>query len=260
MNGIAVHGGLIPYGGTFLVFSDYARGAIRLSALMGARVVYVMTHDSIGLGEDGPTHQPIEHLISLRAIPGLLVLRPADAVETAESLGGRADRRWPVAAGAVAAEPADDAHHAHDGEHQRARRLRDRGGVRQAGADDPRHRLRGAACRRGAREAGGRGRADGGRVAAELGAVREAGHRRTAPQVLGTAPRIAVEAASPLGWTRYVDSEDDVLAMRGFGASAPAKDLNELFGFTPDSLVRLARTKLAQTARHGGNAGGSRRV
>src|SRR3546814_52584 len=84
MNGIALHGGLIPYGGTFLVFSDYCRPAIRLSALMQARVVWVMTHDSIGLGEDGPTHQPIEHLASLRAIPNLLVMRPADAVETAE--------------------------------------------------------------------------------------------------------------------------------------------------------------------------------
>ena len=84
MNGIAAHGGLIPYGGTFLTFSDYCRPAIRLSALMGVGVIYVMTHDSIGLGEDGPTHQPVEHLAALRAIPGLYVFRPADAVETAE--------------------------------------------------------------------------------------------------------------------------------------------------------------------------------
>src|SRR4051794_11105938 len=84
MNGMALHGGVVPYGGTFLVFTDYARPAIRLSALQNARVIYVMTHDSIGLGEDGPTHQPIEHLQSLRAIPQLEVYRPADAVETAE--------------------------------------------------------------------------------------------------------------------------------------------------------------------------------
>ena len=84
MNGIALHKGLIPYGGTFLVFTDYARPAIRLSAIMEQRVIYVMTHDSIGLGEDGPTHQPVEHLAALRAIPNLLVLRPADAVETLE--------------------------------------------------------------------------------------------------------------------------------------------------------------------------------
>ncbi len=85
MNGIALHGGFIPYGGTFLVFADYSRPAIRLAALMGVRVIYVMTHDSIGLGEDGPTHQPVEHLASLRAIPNLLVFRPADAIETAEA-------------------------------------------------------------------------------------------------------------------------------------------------------------------------------
>src|SRR5207248_9805594 len=84
MNGMALHGGLIPYSGTFLVFSDYCRPAIRLSALMRQRVIYVMTHDSIGLGEDGPTHQPVEHLAALRAIPNLLVMRPCDTVETAE--------------------------------------------------------------------------------------------------------------------------------------------------------------------------------
>ncbi len=84
MNGVALHGGLIPYGGTFMVFTDYARPSIRLSALMEQRVIYVMTHDSIGLGEDGPTHQPVEHLSALRAIPNLLVFRPADAMETAE--------------------------------------------------------------------------------------------------------------------------------------------------------------------------------
>jgi len=84
MNGIALHGGLVPYGGTFLTFSDYARPSIRLAAFMGVRVVYVMTHDSIGLGEDGPTHQPVEHLAALRAMPGLNVYRPADPVETAE--------------------------------------------------------------------------------------------------------------------------------------------------------------------------------
>ena len=85
MNGIALHGGFIPYGGTFLVFADYSRPAIRLAALMGVRVIHVLTHDSIGLGEDGPTHQPVEHLAALRAIPNLLVFRPADAVETAEA-------------------------------------------------------------------------------------------------------------------------------------------------------------------------------
>ena len=98
MNGLALHGGFVPYGGTFLVFSDYARGSIRLSAIMGLRVLYVLTHDSIGVGEDGPTHQPIEHLAMLRATPNLYVFRPADAVETAEAYeAALAARRTPSA-------------------------------------------------------------------------------------------------------------------------------------------------------------------
>ena len=111
MNGMALHGGVIPYSGTFLVFSDYCRPAIRLAALMGMRVIYVMTHDSIGLGEDGPTHQPVEHLARLRAIPNLLVFRPADAVETAEcwelALRAQEAAEHPCA---HAPEPADRAH------------------------------------------------------------------------------------------------------------------------------------------------------
>ena len=107
MNGMALHGGIIPYSGTFLVFSDYCRPAIRLAALMGQRVIHVMTHDSIGLGEDGPTHQPVEHLAALRAIPNLKVFRPCDAVETVEcwQLALESQRR-PERAGADAAEPA----------------------------------------------------------------------------------------------------------------------------------------------------------
>ena len=110
MNGMALHGGVIPYGGTFLVFTDYARPAIRLSALQNARVIYVMTHDSIGLGEDGPTHQPIEHLQSLRAMPQLDVYRPADAVETAECWALALGERRPVDLGANAAKSASGTH------------------------------------------------------------------------------------------------------------------------------------------------------
>ena len=108
MNGIALHGGFIPYGGTFLSFADYSRPAIRLAALMGMRVIHVMTHDSIGLGEDGPTHQPVEHLASLRAIPNLLVFRPGDADRDRRGLGLRAaGARQPVGAVPVAAGAAD---------------------------------------------------------------------------------------------------------------------------------------------------------
>ena len=110
MNGIAVHGGVVPYGGTFLCFADYARGAMRLSAQMGARVIYVLTHDSIGLGEDGPTHQPVEHLAMLRATPNLNVFRPGRHGRDGGGLGAGADQpRHAVGAGADPAEPADGA-------------------------------------------------------------------------------------------------------------------------------------------------------
>ena len=124
MNGIALHGGFRPYGGTFLAFADYARPAIRLSALMGVPTVFVMTHDSIGLGEDGPTHQPVEHLASLRAIPNLTVIRPADAVETAEAWEiAMAATDGPVLLVPVAAEPADGARRERRREPDRAGRL-----------------------------------------------------------------------------------------------------------------------------------------
>ena len=124
MNGMALHGGVIPYGGTFLVFSDYCRPAIRLAALMGNRVIFVMTHDSIGLGEDGPTHQPVEQLAALRAIPNLLVFRPADAMETAEcwQLVLERDER-PERDRPDPPEPARGAHGIHRGESLRPRRL-----------------------------------------------------------------------------------------------------------------------------------------
>ena len=111
MNGMAVHGGLIPYSGTFLAFADYSRAAIRLGALMGVRVIHVMTHDSIGLGEDGPTHQPVEHLAALRAMPNLLVFRPADAVETAECWkAALMEQKTPSVHGALAPEDRRGAH------------------------------------------------------------------------------------------------------------------------------------------------------
>ncbi|MCS6878138.1 MAG: transketolase [Geminicoccaceae bacterium] len=244
MNGIALHGGFVPYGGTFLVFSDYARNAIRLSAMMGLRVVYVLTHDSIGLGEDGPTHQPVEHLASLRAIPDLLVFRPADAVETAEC--------WEVALAQknrpsvlaltrqnvppVRTEPV-------------AENLCARGGYVLAEANGERALtiLATGSEVQLALEAKARLEARGVPVAVvslpcfELFDVQDPDYRRA---VLGTAPRIAVEAAVPFGWTRYVAGEEDVVGMRGFGASAPGAALFRHFGVTADALVRLAERKL----------------
>ncbi|MDW8444926.1 MAG: transketolase [Acetobacteraceae bacterium] len=250
MNGIALHRGFVPYGGTFLVFSDYARNAIRLSAMMRLRVVYVMTHDSIGLGEDGPTHQPIEHLASLRAMPGLLVFRPADAVETAEcweaaltgpempSVLALTRQNLPT----LRVQPA-------------AENLCARGGYVLAEAEGGPRALTILATGSEvalAVEARKALQSDGIPVAVVSLPCFELFDRQSAEYraaVLGAAPRIAVEAASPFGWTRYVASEDDVLGISTFGASAPGPELFRHFGFTVDALVRLAKERLARTHR-----------
>ena len=143
MNGIALHGGFIPYGGTFLIFSDYARGAIRLSALMGVRVIYVLTHDSIGLGEDGPTHQPVEICASLRALPNMLVFRPCDAVETAESWAAAlAETAAPSVARPQPPGADDPARRGFDGEPDRQGAYVLREAEATARRDHARHRLR----------------------------------------------------------------------------------------------------------------------
>ena len=198
MNGIALHGGFIPYGGTFLCFADYARGAMRLSALMGQRVIYVMTHDSIGLGEDGPTHQPVEHLAMLRATPNLNVFRPADIVETAECWELALKSERPAErAGAVAPEPADAAAGAYRRKPFGARRLPAARAGRAPRRDADRHRL-GSRDRRVA--AAERLQTEHGIAAAvvsmpcwELFEEQDAEYRRA---VLGSAPRVAVEAAA----------------------------------------------------------------
>ena len=182
MNGIAVHGGVVPYGGTFLVFSDYARGAMRLSALMGARVIYVLTHDSIGLGEDGPTHQPVEHLAMLRATPNLNVFRPADTIETAEAWElALTNARDALGAGADAAEPADGPDPAHPAEPDGAGAyvLAEAEGRRRAILH--RHRLGGGDRARRARHPAGQGDRHAGGLDAVLGALRGAG-REVPPQ------------------------------------------------------------------------------
>ncbi len=245
MNGIALHKGLVPYGGTFLVFSDYCRNSIRLSALMGLRVVYVMTHDSIGLGEDGPTHQPVEHLASLRAIPNLLVFRPADAVETAEC--------WEIALGcrtvpsvlaltrqnlpAMRTEPSE-ANLCAKGGYVLAEAT---GGARELTILATGSEVHLAIEARQRLEARGVPTAVVSLPCFELFDAQPPAYRAA---VLGTAPRIAIEAASPFGWARYVASEEDVVAVRGFGASAPAADLFRHYGITADALVRSAERKL----------------
>ncbi len=245
MNGMALHRGLIPYGGTFLVFSDYCRNAIRLSAMMGLRVIYVLTHDSIGLGEDGPTHQPIEHLASLRAMPGLLVFRPADAVETAECWEAALAEMGTPSVLALSRQALPALRLEHSGENLCAR-----GAYVLAEASGPRamtllatgSEVQIAMAAREMLEAEGRPTAVVSMPCFELFERQDEAYRAN---ILGDAPRLAVEAASPFGWTRYVRSEADVLGIRGFGASAPAPELYRHFGITADALTAMARRRLS---------------
>ena len=241
MNGIALHGGLIPYGGTFLAFADYSRPAIRLGALMAVPVVHVMTHDSIGLGEDGPTHQPVEQVASLRAIPNLLVFRPADAVETAEA--------WEIALTApktpsvlclsrqnlptLRLDPSDD-----NLARQGAYVLRETRGTRDvtliATGSEVEIALAAADLLAG----------QGVRAAIvsapcfELFAERPEAERA---KVLGAAPRIGIEALIRQGWDGlFLRPGDGFIGMTGFGASAPAPALYQHFGITAERAADLA--------------------
>jgi transketolase len=244
MNGIALHKGLVPYGGTFLVFSDYARHAIRLSALMGLRVIYVLTHDSIGLGEDGPTHQPVEHLASLRAMPNLDVYRPADAVETAECWALALTRRDGPSVLALSRQTLPAVRTVHS-----TGNLSERGAYILADATGKRAVTILATGSEVQIALDAKTRLDD--LGFPTAVVSMPCQERFEQQpedyranVLGSAPRLAIEAASPFGWTRYVKSEDDVVGMAGFGASAPAEDLYQHFGITAEALVERALLKI----------------
>ena len=244
MNGIALHGGAIPYGGTFLVFTDYCRPSIRLSALMKQRVVYVMTHDSIGLGEDGPTHQPVEHLAALRAIPNLLVFRPGDAVETAEA--------WQCALSAHD-RPSVLALSRQGLEQFRLGEMTDnltaRGAYVAAGAGGARQvTIMASGSEVGialaARQALAADGIDAAVVSApclELFAEQDAATRAA---VLGESPRIAVEAAIRQPWDRLLRDGDAFIGMDGFGASGPAGDLYAHFGITAEAVAAQARAMI----------------
>ena len=248
MNGMALHGGIIPYSGTFLVFSDYCRPAIRLAALMGKRVIHVMTHDSIGLGEDGPTHQPVEQLAALRAIPNLLVFRPCDAVETAEC--------W-----------------------QLALEAKNRPSVlaltRQNLPQLSQNFLKTNRCAAGAYEiAAAEGNAQvslfatGSEVAIAVEAMKLLAARGISARVLsvpcfelfleapdaarraviGEVPvKIGIEAAVRQGWDAIIGSDGGFVGMTGFGASAPYKDLYKHFGVTPEAVAEAAVQKLGKS-------------
>ena len=238
MNGLALHGGFIPYGGTFLVFSDYMRPAMRLSALQKQRVIYVLSHDSIGLGEDGPTHHPIEHLASLRAIPNMRVFRPADATETAEC--------WQAALLHT------------EGPSCLVLSRQNVPSVRES-YDEKNRSISGAYLLYG--ELYGRDItlvATGAEVALALSAAKQLEKDNAKVAVvsmpswecfmsqapdyqlitLGDAPILAVEAGSNFGWTRFAD---DVIAMEGFSASGPGPELFRHFGFTTSKIVKRAQ-------------------
>jgi len=245
MNGMALHGGLIPYSGTFLVFSDYLRPALRLSALMEKRTIHVLTHDSIGLGEDGPTHQPVEHLAALRAIPNVNVFRPADAIETLEC--------WQLAL--------------------EAKKTPSVLALTRQGLPTIRSYTEKNLCAHGAYEVLSRQDADVSIFASgsELTIAMEAANiliadgiktrvvstpcfelfaqqSKTYKQdILGTAPvRIGIEAAIRQGWDSFLRPEDIFIGMTGFGASAPAEQLFEHFGITAAKTVEAAKAALAE--------------
>ncbi len=243
MNGIALHGGLIPYGGTFFCFADYLRPALRLAALMRQRVIHVLTHDSIGLGEDGPTHQPVEQLASLRAMPNLHVLRPADAMETAECWE-LALRRADGPSLLVLSRQNLPALRTDTGENRCAR-----GGYVLAEADGPRAATLVATGSEVAIAMDARAAlaAEGIKVAVvslpcwELFAAQD-DHWRAG--VLGGGPRVGIEAAVAQGWERWLGPDGVFIGMTGFGASAPADELYRYFGITADAVANAVRKRL----------------
>ena len=250
MNGIAVHGGFIPYAGTFLVFADYARGAIRLAALMKQRVIYVLTHDSIGVGEDGPTHQPVEHLASLRAMPNLVVMRPADAVETAECYAAALAERAAPTALALTRQNLPTLRQVADGVNRSARGayvLREAKGRRAATllATGSEVHLAVAAAETLAAEG-----LDVAVVSMPSWELFERQPRAYQDEVLGEAPRIGVEAALRFGWDRWIGPDGVFIGMAGFGESAPAGDLFAHFGVTAEAIVGAARAVAASNSRN----------
>lgn len=245
-NGMALHGGVRPYVATFLIFTDYARPAIRLAALMAQPVIYVMTHDSIGLGEDGPTHQPIEHLAALRSIPGLVVIRPADANETAEAWQVAIERTNGPTLLALTRQKVPT-----------LVRPADAGGVARGGyivadaeGSEPDILLMATGSEVSIALAARRKLAEGGTEARvvslpswELFRAQDRAYRDSvlAPSVRA---RIAIEAGVEMGWHEWIGEDGSFIGMTGFGASAPAPQLFEHFGITAEAIVNEARRLL----------------
>jgi len=246
-NGMARHGGVRPYVATFLIFTDYARPAIRLAALMAQPVIYVMTHDSIGLGEDGPTHQPVEHLAALRSIPDLVVIRPADANETVEAWQVAIERTNGPTLLALTRQKVPT-----------LIRPADAGGVARGGyivadseGSEPDIILMATGSEVSIALAARRQLAEGGTEARvvslpswELFRAQDRAYRDSvlAPSVRA---RIAIEAGVEMGWHEWIGEDGSFIGMTGFGASAPAAQLFEHFGITAEAIVSEAQRLLA---------------
>ena len=238
MNGMALHGGVIPYSGTFMAFADYSRPAIRLGALMGIRVIHVMTHDSIGLGEDGPTHQPVEHLASLRAMPNLNVFRPADAVETAECWRLALDARKTPSIMALSRQKTPVARRTASAENLSARgayELAPASGAARATLFASGTEVGIALAAREKLEAAGFPTRVVSTPCWELFEQQSPVYQA---EVIGDAPvRLAVEAGVRMGWERFIGEDGLFIGMHGFGASAPYEALYEMFGITAEAVV-----------------------
>ncbi len=245
MNGVALHGGLIPYSGGFMIFSDYCRPSIRLAALMGIRVIHVLTHDSIGVGEDGPTHEPVEHMAALRAIPNLLMFRPADAVETAECWQLALHEQHRPSGLALTRQNLAPSRLTYEAENLCAK-----GAYELRSAEGAKVSIFASGSEvelavKAAEQLNGKGIAA--RVVSvpcfELFAEQSAEYKKS---IIGDAPvKIAAEAAVRQGWDSFIGNDGDFIGMHSFGASGPAKDLFKHFGITVDAIVAAAEKKLA---------------
>jgi transketolase len=248
MNGMALHGGVIPFSGTFLVFSDYSRPAIRLGALMGVRVIHVMTHDSIGVGEDGPTHQPVEHVGALRMIPNLNVYRPADAVEAAEcwKLALSTPKTPSVMALSRQKAPAVRG--------EARENLSARGAYELVAASGPAKVTIFASGTEVSLAVEARAKLEADGIATRVVSTPcwelfEAQTPTYQAQTIGEAAvRVAVEAQVGFGWERFIGEDGVFIGMKGFGASAPAERLYAEFGITADAVAGAARAKLSKNA------------
>jgi transketolase len=245
MNGLALHGGIIPYGGTFMVFSDYSRPAIRLGALMGVRAIHVLTHDSIGLGEDGPTHQPVEHLAALRAIPNLNVFRPADTVEAMECWQIALQAKTTPSAMALSRQKTTAVRTVAATENLSAKGAYEI----KAASGEAKATLFGTGTELAlALKAAETLEAEGvpTRVVSvpcfELFEQQDAAYQAS---VIGRGTvRVAVEAAIKQGWERFIGEDGAFVGMTGFGASAPAEVLYDKFGVTADAVVAAVKARL----------------